>query len=199
MLSRKRLTAVVSSQSKIIEEKKMKKRKIVFLAGFLILMVSVCAFSQGTKVTWYSFNMGFANSTGSNTMLKSAVGQSFVGSSKKTGMEVLSGFLADTLFRSRLVGVNDKNALPVVYELYQNYPNPFNPTTIIKYDLPNSQHVGLKIFNILGQEVATLIDEVQEAGYKSVDWSANNVSSGIYFYKLTAGDFVEIKKMLLVR
>jgi hypothetical protein len=174
----------------------MNKRKIVFLAGFLILVLSVCVFSQGTKVTWYSFNMGFANSTGSNTLLKSAVGQSFVGSSKIAGMEVLSGFFADTLFRSKLVSVSDANEMPTVYE---NYPNPFNPTTVIKYDLPNSQRVVLKIFNILGQETATLIDEVQEAGFKSVEWSANNVSSGVYFYKLTAGDFVEIKKMLLVR
>jgi hypothetical protein len=89
--------------------------------------------------------------------------------------------------------------LPKEFSLYQNYPNPFNPTTRIKYNLPATSAVKLVIYNILGQTVATVVDEVQEAGYKSVEWSANNVSSGVYFYKLTAGDFVEIKKMLLVR
>jgi hypothetical protein len=89
--------------------------------------------------------------------------------------------------------------LPKEFSLYQNYPNPFNPTTMIKYNLPVTTTVKLVIYNILGQVVTTIVDGVQEAGYKSVEWSTNNFSSGVYFYKLTAGDYVETKKMLLIR
>jgi hypothetical protein len=96
-------------------------------------------------------------------------------------------------------GVENNNNSPNDFSLMQNYPNPFNPATRIKYNLPVKCMVKLAVYNILGQTVATVVDEVQEAGYKSFEWSANNVSSGVYFYKLTAGDYVELKKMLLLR
>ncbi|MBI3765739.1 MAG: T9SS type A sorting domain-containing protein, partial [Ignavibacteriales bacterium] len=90
-------------------------------------------------------------------------------------------------------------ALPTKYALYQNYPNPFNPITKIEYDLPNISHVNLKVYNLLGQEVETLVDEIQEAGYKSVEWKAQQTASGMYFYKFVAEKFTDTKKMLLVR
>ncbi|MBI1806304.1 MAG: T9SS type A sorting domain-containing protein [Ignavibacteria bacterium] len=83
--------------------------------------------------------------------------------------------------------------------MYQNYPNPFNPITKIEYDLPNISHVNLKVYNLLGQEVETLVDEIQEAGYKSVEWKAQQTASGMYFYKFVAEKFTDTKKMLLVR
>lgn len=89
--------------------------------------------------------------------------------------------------------------LPTEFALRQNYPNPFNPTTTIKYDLPKDSRVSLKLFNILGQEVATLVNEEQKAGYKSVEWNANNFASGVYFYHIQAGDFVATKKLLLLK
>ncbi len=88
---------------------------------------------------------------------------------------------------------------PTEYSLAQNYPNPFNPTTRIQYALPMSGRVTLKIYNVLGEEVASLVDEMQDAGFKSVDWNAATVPSGMYFYKITAGSFSEAKKMLLVK
>ena len=88
---------------------------------------------------------------------------------------------------------------PETYSLGQNHPNPFNPVTQIKYTLPNDGHVRLDVHNILGQKVASLVDEKQKAGYKSARWGASSFSSGIYFYRLQAGDFVQTKKMVLLK
>ena len=95
-------------------------------------------------------------------------------------------------------------ALPGQFRLAQNYPNPFNPSTEILFDLPTASHVRLNIFNILGQRVCTLVDESVTAGYHKVTWDGTNdagsgVPSGIYFYKIDAGDFVESKKMMMLK
>ncbi len=92
-----------------------------------------------------------------------------------------------------------QGVVPTDFALRQNYPNPFNAKTTINYQLPVSNHVTLKIYNLLGRRVATLLDETQEAGYRSVIWDASEVSSGLYFYKLTAGDFTESRRMMLVK
>jgi hypothetical protein len=89
--------------------------------------------------------------------------------------------------------------VPSEFRLEPNFPNPFNPSTTISYDLPKSSSVSLKIFNTLGQLVATLVDERKELGYYAVQWNASNVPSGIYFYRLQAGEFLETKKMVLLR
>ena len=89
--------------------------------------------------------------------------------------------------------------IPTHYALSQNYPNPLNATTAINYQLPVDAHVTLDVYNTLGQRVATLVHEKQEAGYKSVNWDASEVSSGLYFYKLTAGDLTETWRMMLVK
>ncbi|HXF49386.1 MAG TPA: FlgD immunoglobulin-like domain containing protein [Verrucomicrobiae bacterium] len=96
------------------------------------------------------------------------------------------------------------SSLPVSFELGQNYPNPFNPTTTIQYALPEPAQVELKIFNMLGQAVRTLVNEEKGAGYYQVVWDGKDqtgqaVSSGIYLYQIKAADFVETKKMQLVK
>ena len=85
--------------------------------------------------------------------------------------------------------------------MLQNYPNPFNPSTIINYQLPVSSKVTLKIYDVLGSEVATLVDEEEPAGSYNVQFTINNIqlSSGVYFYQLKAGDYVQVKKMILMK
>ncbi|MCX6163749.1 MAG: T9SS type A sorting domain-containing protein [Ignavibacteriae bacterium] len=91
------------------------------------------------------------------------------------------------------------STVPSEYKLYQNYPNPFNPSTIIKFQIKDSRFTTLKIYNILGKEVATLVNEKQSPGVYEVVFDALNLPSGIYFYKLVAGDFVETKRMVLIK
>lgn len=89
--------------------------------------------------------------------------------------------------------------VPKEYKLFQNYPNPFNPTTLIKVDIPKDSYVKLVIYDILGREVTRLIDEQLMAGYYDYEFNASSLSSGIYFYRLIAGDYVSIKKMLIIK
>jgi hypothetical protein len=89
--------------------------------------------------------------------------------------------------------------LPSEFALLSNYPNPFNASTVISYELPVSSHVKLEVYNLFGQKVSALVDGQQEAGYQSVTWDPSDVSSGLYFYKLTAGDISETKRMILIK
>ncbi len=97
------------------------------------------------------------------------------------------------------IGSGSSPNLPNVFSLEQNYPNPFNPGTVINYDLPKASHVILTVYNDLGQEVTKLVDRVQSAGRYSVNFNASTLSSGVYFYKIEAGDFVQSKKMILMK
>jgi hypothetical protein len=98
------------------------------------------------------------------------------------------------------------SSLPRVFVAEQNYPNPFNPMTTLKYDLPEDSKVHLTVTNLLGQVVATLVEDIEPAGNKSVVWNASSFASGLYFYRLEATSlsdpiktFTQVKKMLLVR
>ena len=98
------------------------------------------------------------------------------------------------------VGVGQqRELLPAKYQLYQNYPNPFNPTTNIQFSIPNSQLTILKVYDVLGREVATLVNELKQAGEYRVTWDASKMPSGVYFYRLTAGSFSQTRKLVLLR
>ncbi len=110
-------------------------------------------------------------------------------------------FLADykTGNEVSVTSIGDKENIPLSFELKQNYPNPFNPSTIIKYQIPQNGFVTLKVYDILGNEVATLINKQQQAGVYQVNYNASKLSSGIYFYQLKTGSYVDTKKMILLR
>ncbi len=103
---------------------------------------------------------------------------------------------------SQTTVVNVKPEEPVIpdeFVVHQNYPNPFNPSTTIRYELPSRSHVVLKILNLLGQELATLVDEEKAVGKYEVSWDASRMASGLYFYRLQAGEFVETKTLMLLK
>ena len=93
----------------------------------------------------------------------------------------------------------DYSIIPVEFSLSQNYPNPFNPTTNIKFGIPKEVKVVLKVYDILGKEVATIVDQKMEPGYYKYEWNGVSFASGVYFYRLDAGSFVKIKKMVLIK
>ncbi len=97
-----------------------------------------------------------------------------------------------------LEDLKDEANLPD-YALFQNYPNPFNPATTIKYAIPKTVNVELKIYDILGREVKTLVNETKTAGYYEVHFNADNFASGVYFYRLKAGDFIKTNKMIFLK
>jgi len=186
----------------------MKKLKVETMNkySFLCLILSIIiilsfsmAISQNTKVTWYSFNMGYSEPITDNTMIKSVVGQSFIGTTRYSDTQITSGFLADTLFSGMIVDIKNQEQLPVSYSLWQNYPNPFNPNTTIHFEIPEKSHVSLKLFNLLGQEVLTVIDEVRTAGKYDVRMDGSSLSSGVYFYRLQTNNYASTKKFLLIK
>jgi hypothetical protein len=88
---------------------------------------------------------------------------------------------------------------PVTYELYQNYPNPFNPSTTIRYQVPEDGMVTLKIYDILGKEVTTLVNESKTTGRYELNFNASNLASGVYIYRIQVNDFVSSRKILLLK
>lgn len=105
-----------------------------------------------------------------------------------------------TLVRGRLVSVEDDlKDLPTSFALEQNYPNPFNPTTTIVYDLPSESRVRLAVYDMLGRRISTLVDKIQPPGRHEVSFAAGELTSGLYLYRLEAGDYLESRSMLLAK
>ena len=98
------------------------------------------------------------------------------------------------------IGISgNSNQIPSNYALFQNYPNPFNPATTIRYDVPSAGLVKLVIYDILGREISSPVNEIKTPGSYIISFDASNLPSGVYFYKITAGNFATTKKMLLVK
>lgn len=119
---------------------------------------------------------------------------------KNTNDVMLFDSIKNDLVRTIISGVNSNGSMqPNNYSLSQNYPNPFNPVTKFNYQIKNNTRVVLKIFSIHGKEVETLVNEVQSPGVYEVQWNGSNYPSGVYFYRLKTGDFMETKRMVLIK
>jgi hypothetical protein len=112
--------------------------------------------------------------------------------------EIRGAIIRDTLY-GMVLSTPATEPHPTGYSLYQNYPNPFNPSTTIRFGLPHTSPVQLSIFNTLGQRVATLVEGEMEAGYHNVTFYASDLSSGVYFYRMTAGSYIKTRTLLFVR
>lgn len=146
--------------------------------------------STNNGTDWIQKNEGF-NPSHSINSLSIINNKFFAGIS---GQSVWSRLLAE------IIGIRQiSEVLPSAYSLNQNYPNPFNPSTKISYSLPQSQFATLKIYDAIGNEVVTLVNEKQNSGSYEVEFNANNLSSGIYFYSLKTDNFFETKKMILIK
>ena len=180
------------------------------LIGSISTAINVASVASNPPGIVTSQFFGYTGSYVSSSTIEP--GQAYWVKVTQTGELMLSSTSAATSSRIKIVamsempppppdeGINSNNQIiPSVFSLGQNYPNPFNPTTVIQYELPVDGYVSLKVFNLLGQEVATLAEEVQNAGYKSVVWNASKIASGMYYYHLSAGSFSEVKKMLLMK
>jgi len=111
---------------------------------------------------------------------------------------VVENYLAEKY--NLVLGIEDQsNEIPSQFILEQNYPNPFNPSTTIHFSVPSSEYVTINVFDVLGNEIATLVNEEKPVGTYEITWYAANLPSGIYFYKIQSGPFVETKKMILIK
>jgi hypothetical protein len=111
-----------------------------------------------------------------------------------------SSYSATWNFATLIIGIsNNNNEIPKEFKLYHNYPNPFNPATMIKFDVPKPSEVSLVLYNTIGQELLTLVNSHFAPGSYIVEWNAANFPSGVYFYRITAGSFTDIKKMVLIK
>ena len=165
--------------------------------------------AQNVVVSWSAFAAGGGRSATSQLALTSGYGQPLIGKAIVGNTAVQSGFLAARILLGPVTGIPGQPSagLPAEFGLSQNFPNPFNPSTTIRYQLPVASHITLKVYDVLGREVAVLVDELQEAGSKSVVLNADRLASGTYFYRLQvspmdgreSGSFVTTRKLLLMR
>jgi hypothetical protein len=178
----------------------MLKRIIILL---LLLSVEIM-FSQN-QMRYGTISTAGGKVSSTNKIMIITVGESVTGKISGAANQSSMGFWS--VYQSEvLTSVEDEETMPVEYKLYQNYPNPFNPATKIQYAVGNlpegkasRQLVQLKVYDILGNELATLVNEEKPAGKYEIEFNATQLSSGVYFYKLQAGEFVETKKMILLR
>ncbi len=148
--------------------------------------------STNDGVSWVSFNSGFPNVQVYD--LKYKIGNGII-------LAATHGRGCWTFNLNAIIGIEPDpfGQIPKDYKLNQNFPNPFNPSTNIRFGLPKSSFVKLTVYNILGKEVATLVNTRLNPGTFEIHWDASNYASGVYFYKLESEGFTQTKRMLLVK
>ena len=188
-----------------------KRFNIIIILSIIFVILSIEALEAQIKISRNVFGNGIGNLTSVSQNIHSTTGQTLTGISKNQIYTSEVGFWY-AAYRVISDVTSPRDFLPVMFELFQNYPNPFNPTTKIKYSIPSPHSssplakgrnevgfVTLKVYDILGREIITLVNEFKEPGNYEVEFNDGSLASGIYFYKLQAGSFAETKKMILLK
>ena len=155
--------------------------------------------STNNGTNWNAVNTGFPSNTNITIYSLAVNGPTLFAGASLDGNFPLGGVWKRPLSDMITAVDNNQNPLPSNYALSQNFPNPFNPTTTIKYSVPKAGLVTIKVYDILGREVTTLVNEQKTVGNYEVQFNAAKLASGVYFYRMQAGDFVDIKKLLLLK
>ncbi len=176
----------------------MKTICVAAVSSMILVMLSTSLTAQ-YKITSSTFGGGGGSiSSGAHT-LSSTIGQPLIGATGNNNNFVLFGFwyTVQVEFVTSMERVD--NSLPGEFRLEQNYPNPFNPSTQIRYDIPEQTHVTITVYDVLGREITTLVNETQSPGGYEVTFNAGLLPSGLYLYRIQAGNFSKVMRMMYVR
>ena len=172
------------------------KNKIIDIAIVVLFFVTT-ALPQ-YQITNSAISNGGNIISNSNNNIVSTVGEAFTGKSSNTVNQNQMGFWY-VYQQSTITDVENEETIPTVFKLEQNYPNPFNPSTKIKFAVPEKSNVLIKVYDILGSEVVTLVNQEMDAGWYENNFNAAGLSSGVYLFRMEAGSYVSTKKMILLR
>lgn len=163
----------------------------------LFVLMQVINFSYAQTISGV-FNSVGGKQTNSAQQLHFTIGESLIGKSDNSLTKSYAGFWYINT-ENFITNVEDQLSTPTEYQLEQNYPNPFNPATVIRFAVPERSMVSLKVYDIIGREIANLISEERVAGWYEYSFDASHLASGIYIYRLTAASKVFSKKMMLIK
>jgi hypothetical protein len=175
------------------------KIREMLILGICLAGVMSAGAQTNCEICWHALTMGCYDGRGSAVGLRGITGEQWAGAVMGGNVRVGAGFLANTLMKGVVSSAREDEIAPLTFRLLQNYPNPFNPTTVISCQLPVVSHVRLAVYDLLGREVAVLVNERKQPGTYVVTWNAAGLSSGVYIYRLLAGSYVESRKMMLLK
>jgi len=176
---------------------KVKIYRVLTLILLLLLIASITIAQNQIPVSVIS--SGGEKSTNTSFILSSTVGEPFIGKAISSANQQNIGFWY-VYKQSTITSVEEEQELlPTEFKLEQNFPNPFNPTTTIKYAVPQKSNVLIKIYNIAGEEVSLLVNEEKDQGWYSIRFNSTSLASGIYIYRMQAGNYISTRKMMLIK
>jgi len=180
-----------------INQMELKMKPTIFIKFYLMMIIFSFVSIAQNQLRSGVIASGGGMMENSNYKITGTIGQPAIGISSTQSNTLISGFWYEVLTSTNAEKEND--FLPGKFQLEQNYPNPFNPSTIIRYGLPKTTNVKLEVFDITGQIIEKLVDEEQPAGYYEINFNAQQLASGMYFYRIQAGSFNQVKKMILIK
>ena len=184
---------------------KLSRRVSLLISVVIFTWSSEPLVAQTIPTQWHSFNMGFGASSGANTSVLSSAGELLVGLSEGDNTRTESGFLVVVLQQQQsALALDEVGGLPSAYSLHQNYPNPFNPATTIRFDLPKATDIQIVVYDLLGREVAQLLNQHLEPGFHELLWNGRDrtgreLPTGMYIVLLATPEYTKSIKMLLLK